>query len=183
MTRALVVFESMYGNTQHIAEAIADGIAAHLPVTVAEVGAAPLVVPPDVGLVVLGGPTHRFGLSRPASRERAAAKHEAISVGLGLRDWIEQVDWEPGRLVAATFDTKRGAPRFFWGSAARAARKAVQARAVVVLAAKDFYVTFGADSDSLEPGELERARAWGEALATELLTPAEGLLEPAPASP
>lgn len=182
MTRALVVFESMYGNTQHIAEAIAEGLASQLPVEVAEVSAAPLVLPPDIGLVVLGGPTHRFGLSRPASRERAAAKHEPLSVGLGLRDWIEQVEWEPGRLVAATFDTKRGAPRFFWGSAARAARKAVRARSVLVLGAKDFYVTFGADEDALEPGELERARAWGRELATELLTES-GALEPASAVP
>lgn len=169
MTRALVVFESMFGNTQHIAEAIAEGLASRLPVEVAEVSAAPLVLPADVGLVVLGGPTHRFGLSRPESRQRAALNHEPVSLGLGLRDWIEQVDWEPGRLVAATFDTKRSAARFFWGSAARAARRAVRARSVDVLAAKDFYVTFGADEDALEPGELERARAWGRTLADELI--------------
>jgi flavodoxin len=35
--RALVVFESMFGNTQAIAEAVADGLTAHLRVDLVEV--------------------------------------------------------------------------------------------------------------------------------------------------
>jgi flavodoxin len=38
---ALVVYESMYGNTKEIAEAVAEGLAARMPAEVVEVGSAP----------------------------------------------------------------------------------------------------------------------------------------------
>jgi hypothetical protein len=47
MGSALVIFESMFGNTQVIAQAVADGPARHLPVDLVEVGAAPAAVGPE----------------------------------------------------------------------------------------------------------------------------------------
>lgn len=175
MTRALVVYESMYGNTQRVAQAIADGLSTHLKVGVTEVGTAPLVLPPDVALVVVCGPTHAFSMSRPDSRSSAAQKREPVSLGLGLRDWLEQVEWDPDRVLVATFDTKIGKPRFFWGSAAR---RAVKRRGVEVLAAKDFYVGFSPIDDALEPGEVERARAWGDQLALDFMVREDALGHP-----
>jgi flavodoxin len=65
---AIVVYESMFGNTQRVAEAVAAGIAAHMTVELIEVGAAPTQIGEDVGLLVVGGPTHAFGLSRQSTR-------------------------------------------------------------------------------------------------------------------
>ena len=72
--KALVVYESMFGNTRHIAEAIADGIATVDP----HRGRAWLTtqersISMDVELVVVGAPTHAWGLSRKRTREGAAA--------------------------------------------------------------------------------------------------------------
>lgn len=169
MTRALVVYESMYGNTQRVAQAIADGLSMHLRVGITEVATAPARVPPDVGLLVVGGPTHAFGMTRPQTRADAAKRADGplVSQGQGQREWLETVLVDPLGLVAATFDTKVGRPRFFWGSAAKRARALLHSRGIEVLDAKDFYVGFGPPGDALQPGELERARAWGDQLGTD----------------
>src|SRR5205085_654645 len=69
--RAVVVYESMFGNTRTIARAVADGLAGFLPVDLVEVADAPAAVAGDVGLLVVGGPTHAFGLTRPDTRRTA----------------------------------------------------------------------------------------------------------------
>ena len=54
--RALVVYESMYGNTRDVAKAVADGLATRMPVQLTEVGTAPTVLGDDIGLLVVGAP-------------------------------------------------------------------------------------------------------------------------------
>ena len=89
--RALVVFESMFGNTEVIARAIAEGLAADATVEVVEVGSAPPTIPPGVDLLVVGGPTHAHGLSKPETRADSArrAGDRQISRGTGIREWLE----------------------------------------------------------------------------------------------
>ncbi|MDX5309965.1 MAG: flavodoxin domain-containing protein, partial [Rhodococcus sp. (in: high G+C Gram-positive bacteria)] len=57
--RALVVYESMFGNTRHVAEAVARGLGSAVrtvPVTQAHEENLS-----DYDLVVVGGPTHAHG--------------------------------------------------------------------------------------------------------------------------
>lgn len=56
--RAIVVYESMYGNTRHIAEAIARGIDGSGTVRVVPVSGVEAVSLANFDLVVVGGPTH-----------------------------------------------------------------------------------------------------------------------------
>src|SRR4051812_10893695 len=72
--RALVVYESMYGNTKEIATAVADGVSTRMPVQLAEVGAAPTSIADDIALLVVGAPTHGHGMSKDASRRSAAER-------------------------------------------------------------------------------------------------------------
>ena len=72
--RALVMYESMFGNTRDIANALAGGMSAHLEVEVVEVSAAPATVGDDVDLLVVGGPTHAHGMSNPGSRASRESK-------------------------------------------------------------------------------------------------------------
>jgi len=74
MERALVIFESMFGNTRMIAEAVAEGLASRFVTDLIEVSLAPARIPDDVSLVVVGGPTHAFGLTRPRTRADAATQ-------------------------------------------------------------------------------------------------------------
>jgi hypothetical protein len=159
---ALVVYESMFGNTRDVAVAIADGLSAGMEVTVVEVGSAPTEIGDDVALLVVGGPTHAFSMSRPTSREDAAKETEAgvVSTGIGLREWLVTVA-VPAGLATAAFDTKVNRP--LTGSAATAAAKRLKRRGLRVVAPPaDFYVL--GKTGPLDAGEVERARRWGEAL-------------------
>lgn len=162
--RALVVFESMFGNTEAIAREVAEGLAAHADVTVVDVAEAPTNVGADVEVLVVGAPTHAFSLSRPATRRDAAGRSAvpAVSSGIGLREWLAGLDPGAGTLCAA-FDTRVRRPRLP-GSAARAAARRLRRFGLrLVTPAASFYVdgTMG----PLLDGELERARRWGEMLA------------------
>lgn len=175
----LVIYESMWGNTRDVAQAIGLGLAGSGPggsgpegsgpaknVTVTEVRHAPPHVPKDVDLVVLGGPTHAFSMSRSSTR------HDAVKQGAtvgdperGIREWLADQTSTSDRLDIATFDTRVTSVRHLPGSAAKGAAKEVRRHHLGrLIGSESFYV-----SDSAGPlldGELERARAWGAELAT-----------------
>src|SRR4029453_9504150 len=68
----LVVYESVYGNTQAIADAVAEGARGRGPdATAQHVSAAP-AAPSGADLLVVGGPTHMHGLTSDLSRRLAA---------------------------------------------------------------------------------------------------------------
>ncbi len=161
--RALVVYESMYGNTRDVADAVAAGLVdAGYEVRTSEVSAAPTDLA-AFALVVAGGPTHAFSMSRASTREDAATKGHGplVSTGIGLREWIGSL--EPTTVVAvATFDTRVRHPRVP-GSAARSARKHLRQQG---FRAVDPPTTFWVDGmeGPLLDGELDRARTWGHDL-------------------
>jgi hypothetical protein len=169
MMRALVVFESMFGNTQIVARAVADGLSSCMAVDVVEVGAAPTVIDNDVELLVVGGPTHAFGMSRPATREGAAkqAAQGVVSTGIGLREWLAAVQGGSASVAAAAFDTRFKKPRWLVGSAGRAVEKRLRGLGFrVVTQTQSFYV--GGTPGPLLDGEPERALRWGERLGSEV---------------
>jgi hypothetical protein len=164
--RALVVYESMFGNTEAVARAIADGLSEHLSTAIEEVVMAPTRVD-DVDLLVLGAPTHAFGLSRRQTRMSAASQGARVPQSglIGLREWLSVLVPPSRRIGAATFDTRIERPRVP-GSAARAARRRIRRLGFVAATkAKSFYVT--GTPGPLADGELERARAWGQQLGAE----------------
>ncbi|UNX55446.1 flavodoxin/nitric oxide synthase [Georgenia sp. TF02-10] len=180
MGGALVVYESMFGNTRAVAEAVATGMARVAPgdaVDVIEVGTAPALAAVDADLLVIGAPTHAFGLSRPTTRSDAAARTGTgvLSTTIGVREWLEHAGAPaalpadgatPARrgLPAAVFDT-RVLRRNLPGHAADAiARRLRQLGLSLVTEPATF--TVDGYTGPLLPGELDRARAWGEYLAT-----------------
>jgi hypothetical protein len=130
--KALVVYESMYGNTAAIGEAIAASLrAGGLD---AEVGPVSTIDPTraaEVGLLVVGGPTHIHGLSSSKSRQAAAADEKNAftepTLAPGLRTWLKELAPGAGRLAAA-FDTRFDKPAVFTGSAGEGHRAAAQGK-------------------------------------------------------
>lgn len=163
--KVLVVYESMFGNTEQVARAIARGLGRSAEVEIVEVSEAPAKPDLDVDLVVAGGPTHAFSMSRVSTRgdaiDRGATEGER---GFGLREWIDGLP--DGRYAEeiATFDTRVRTMRHLPGSAAKGAARAAHRHGYQSAApAESFYVE---DVEGpLLDGELERAEAWGRQLA------------------
>jgi hypothetical protein len=163
--RALVVYESMFGNTKVVADAVADGLATRLHVTAVEVSAAPTAMD-DVALVVVGGPTHAFGMSRPGTRQDAAKQSQRplVSAGIGLREWLDTVQGASPGVAAAAFDTRIEKPRLP-GSAARAAERRLRRLGFRIAARPASFYVAGTPGPLVD-GEPERARRWGEHLGS-----------------
>jgi hypothetical protein len=174
--RALVIYESMFGNTRDVAAAIADGIGTGMPVELVEVSAAPTDLPSDVTLIVVGGPTHAHGLSKPESRADSArrAGDQLVSTGIGIREWLDALPPAETPVAVAAFDTRIKGPGLLWGSAAKGMAKQLDTlRFRRAAPPEDFLVggPAGPLFDRLEPGELDRARAWGAELAATVAVP------------
>jgi hypothetical protein len=165
MERALVIFESMFGNTRTIAEAVAEGLSSRFVTDLSEVSLAPTRIAEDVSLLLVGGPTHAFGLTRPRTRKDAAtqADEPLVSPAGGVREWLEAAERPRSGVDAAAFDTRIDKPRVP-GSAARGAEKRLRRLGFRVAAtAESFFVT--GTEGPLVPGEVERAHRWAEQVA------------------
>ena len=160
---ALVVFESMFGSTEAVARAVAEGIASRMPVSVVEVGQAPDPGRAGVELLVVGAPTHAFGLSRQSTRDDAAkqAGHPVISSGRGVREWFDHAS--SCSLPAAAFDTHVSRPDLPGHAGRRVQRRLKSLGCRLVTGAESFAV--GGTQGPLGSGELDRARAWGAEVA------------------
>ena len=141
---ALVLYESKYGNTEHVAEAIAlvlqESVQTRLA-TVADVESCSEALR-GVGLLVVGGPTHRHGIS--------TLLHDALTRLGG--DALHGVK-------GATFDTRLHGPRIVTGSAAvRLAKILRRHGAWVVVPPASFLVQ--TSEGPLDGCEIDHAREW-----------------------
>jgi hypothetical protein len=159
--KALVVYESMWGNTEQVARAVARGLGG---ARITEVTGTSVSDVADLDLLVLGGPTHAYSMSRESTRHDAHQQGaDRGSDGGGIRELLAEL---PADLAVpvATFDTRVGKVRHLPGSAAKAAEKELRhhhhAR---VVARESFYVEIS--PGPLLRGELERAEEWGRQLA------------------
>lgn len=170
--RVAIVYESMYGNTRRVAEAVGAGVRradADAEVQLVPVHEAAQIAPDGVDLLVLGAPTHAWGLPRTNTRHGAAEASqrghgepplEPFAESPGVREWLEAVP--PMQVAAATFDTRRDAPAALTGRAAKVIGKRLRAKgARLVAAPESFLVT---KDNHLVSGELDRAHTWGEHL-------------------
>ena len=171
--RAVIVYESLFGNTREAAEAVGDGIRATDPaarvlcVRVADV-TADLVE--DADLLVVGGPTHMRAMTSGLSRKmglqgeakKAADFHpEPSAAGPGLRDWFRGLpSAKPGSLAAA-FDTRVDS-RMAGGAAQGIARR-LEGHGYGLTAKPEGFVVDDAEGP-LHEGERSRAKAWGASL-------------------
>jgi hypothetical protein len=177
--RALVVYESMYGNTHVIASNIADGLHGTYEVTLVPVANATADLIAEADLLVVGAPTHMHGLptvsSRQHAREAAAKPESSLTLdpdadGTALRDWLSGL--AGGHALAAAFDTRLAGPPALTGRASRGISKLLTRHGYrLAVPPESFLVT---KLNTLVDGESSRARRWGEALAT-----AAGLAVPA----
>jgi hypothetical protein len=184
--RALVVYESMYGNTHTVAGRIAEGLADLGEVEVVPVGEATAERVGAADLVVVGGPTHIHGMSSKMSRTQAVTEqtlaaeeakgheHEVDpdAEGPGLRDWFDDLHLER-TVLSAAFDTRlEGSPALTGRASKGINRRMAHHGFRVVTAPESFLVD---KATHLLDGEEDRAVAWGRQLIADLAVLAPGL--------
>jgi flavorubredoxin len=163
---AVVVFESMFGCTRAVAEAVTAGLCdAGLEARALEVAEAAArddaVLRSE--LLVVGAPTHMRGLSTPRTRALARARGAAPGE-LGVHEWLDALPGLRGRRVAV-FDT-RGLGRFSGSAGQRIEKLLTKAGAELVAPCQAFAVEQVDEGRALvAPGQLDLARGWGRSLA------------------
>jgi flavodoxin len=159
--RAIVVYESYWGSTKQVAEAVAEGIGPDVRALTTDEATPDLVAGAD--LIVAGAPMHAFSLPRESGldnlkNDKKAPRPADVSHPT-LRSWLKELPKGSGK--GAGFDTRfKRSP----GSAAKKVRKELQ---------KAGYSPVGDDGEFLvagtygpmQDGELDRAREWGATLA------------------
>jgi hypothetical protein len=156
--KAIVVYESHWGNTEAVARAIADGIGQGARALTTDEASAEAIA--DADLVVAGAPVMAFGL--PSDRMLRSLEDEVGKAPAppdlsheSMRSWLDRLPAGRGR--SAAFDT-----RIWWspgGASGPIDRGLRRAGYQPVDKAHKFIVsgTYG----PLRDGELERARRWG----------------------
>ena len=167
--RALVVYETIWGNTGELADAIADGLrggAGVETVDLVEAADAPPAIDPEVDLLVVGGPTHAFSMTTGSTRDSARQQGATRIPARGIREWLEQLASPASAIAVATFDTRTVKPRLP-GSAAKKAIKHLVRRGMQPIAKPETFGVHGY-SGPLADGEIARAERWGRELARSL---------------
>jgi hypothetical protein len=164
--KSVIVYESMFGNTEHIARKVAQGLAQPGSDTVLK--DVREVDPGDLAaadLLVVGAPTHAFSLSRHSTRADAVRQGADPSrASFGVREWLDTLEAAfpvaAERPRVAIFDTRVAKVRRLPGSAAKRAARALRTHGLELLdRPTSFYV-----ADVKGPvtfGEFDRAREWG----------------------
>jgi len=147
-----IVYDSEYGNTHKVAEAIAAELQDAGPVDVLNVRTTPLTVPAALDFLVVGGPTQIHRVSAPLRAQLDALPAHCLE---GVR--------------LATFDTRAQGPRFLTGAASHGIARALKKRGAKLVAAPESFLV-GAKEGPLAEGELARAHAWAKHLVAELAT-------------
>ncbi len=170
--KIVIIYESMYGNTRVIAEAVARGAGLESEAVAVPVAEAYPELLDGAGLVVVGGPTHIHGMSRASTRKGAVAAARKPGSGLttapgaegpGLRDWftgLGQVD-----TAAAAFDTRLEGLAMFTGRASKGIAGRLRRHGFTMAAKPQSFLV--AKDNRLRVGEEDRARDWGRRLASQ----------------
>lgn len=165
--RALVVYESMYGNTAAMGEAIAASLHARgLDVEAGPVSKIDAAETAEVDLLIVGGPTHVHGMTTSATRKTAVSDEKNTfsepTIEPGLRDWLKRLPSGEGRLAAA-FDTRIDKPLILTGSAAKGIGRRLKGRGFRLVSSPECFLV--SNDNRVLDGELAHATTWAGEVA------------------
>jgi hypothetical protein len=165
--KAVVVYESHWGNTAAVANAIAEGIGSGtrvMPTSQARPEALQ-----EIDLLVVGAPVIGFRLSTPEALEGMRAKRSKNPPDVShppVRSWLDSLAGAtsaPAPALVAAFDTRVRGP---FGNAAPAILEGLEKAGYRAIARPVGFVVRGSQGP-MRDGELDRAREWGAELARE----------------
>ena len=189
-----IVYESMFGNSRKVAEAISDGVREARPeaqVACVAVRGASLELIRSTDLLIVGGPTHLGHMTTDFSRKRHISREEKAeakgghpyelepeTAGLGLREWFHQLPKaQVGGVLAgphrhaAAFDTRLGSA--LAGGAAYGIGRKLRRRGYGLVKNPEGFILDDASGPPCA-GEIERATQWGAQLVRASVAKKEG---------
>lgn len=145
--KALVVYDSVYGNTEKIARAIGEAITPSGEVKVLRAGEMSTSELASLDLLIVGSPVHG-GRPTPAVQDFLSKM-----AGQSLKD-----------IKVAAFDTRATSKfaKMFGNAAGRIAGQLTKKGGVLIVPPEGFFVT--GTKGPLKEGELERAAAWAKGI-------------------
>ncbi|MFA5866372.1 MAG: hypothetical protein WC891_00185 [Actinomycetota bacterium] len=163
--KAVVVYESLWGNTAAVGKAIAESIGPEAKALTTDQATAEAIT--DADLLVVGSPLIAFSLPTVKIRDNierteGGGAHPPDLSHPPIRSWLDALPKGQGR--AAAFET-----RIWWspGSAAKAILKKLESAGYTAAGKPEKFIVTG-KYGPLKDGELERARQWGAELAASL---------------
>ena len=153
--KALVIYDSVFGNTEKIARAIADGLGSGADVEVLQAEQASPDLLHGVDLLVVGSPTRGF---RPTEALAGLLKRIPAKALQGMKVAAFDTRFKADEIdsVGVRFIVKTGGY-----AAKRIADQLKRAGGSLIVPPEGFYVE---DTEGpLKPGELERATSWAKA--------------------
>jgi len=172
-----IVYETMFGNTREVAEAITDGVRqVHPDVNVAcvPVGDIASELIKSTDLLVVGGPPHIRGMTSGFSRKIGISGEERLQAegepahelaedaeGPGVREWLDELPKISDGRQAAAFDTRL--PSSLAGGAARGIARRLRRHGYELVCDPEGFVVDDAHGP-LRAGETECAKQWGAQL-------------------
>jgi flavodoxin len=154
--KILIIYDSYFGNTELIAKAISEALAAQTEVQIIKVTDVRLDQLKDFGLVLFGSPTRGFNASESTLHFVTSIPAEGLK-GLKVAVFDTRIPVQDIKPAIFRFIVKRG------GYAAdKLAVTLVKLGAELVVPAEPFYVK--ESEGPLKDGELEHATFWGQSL-------------------
>jgi hypothetical protein len=163
IVKAVVVYESLWGNTAAIAHAIAEGLGPDAIALTTGEAVGPAIEGCD--LVVAGAPLLGFNLPTEEIRASIGKDKTAPIPDLAhpsMRSWLESVPSGSGRCCG--FET-----RIWWspGSSAKKISEGLRGHGYSAAGNDEKFIVTG-KYGPLKDGEVERAKQWGAQLAKSL---------------
>ncbi len=145
--KALIIYDSVYGNTEKIARAIAEAITPSGEVKVLRAGEANPSELASIDLLIVGSPTHA-GRPTPAIQDLLNKVPKLSLQGINVAAFDTRI---PTKLV-----------RVFGYAAGRIAGNLKRKGGTLIASPEGFFVT--GSKGPLKEGELERAAAWAKGI-------------------
>jgi len=153
MMNALVFYDSQYGNTELIAQAIADTLGEFGEARAVRLDPGHPVELQGVDMFIVGCPTQGW---KPTP---------------AIQSFLEEVSSERiGGLSVACFDTRFRMPRWMTGSAAKVMARTLREKGVSLLSPPESFFVKGTQGP-LRSGELDRASTWARTLLEKVEAP------------
>jgi flavodoxin len=156
--KGLIVYESMYGNTEKIAQAIGEALGKSEEVAIMRVGEANSEQFTGLDLCILGSPTQRFQSTTAISDLLEKIPQNGLrGVKVAAFDTRLSEEWIKKTPALAFFVKLLGRSAY---AAKRIADKLQKKGGTLIAPPEGFYVE---DTEGpLVPGELERASSWAK---------------------